>query len=199
MKSRPHFIAALVFGFCCSAPLSLSNALAQRSEPAGQIGTKEFTDPVYGYSLLLPAEWKPYPRGSSKGEPPVRLCLSTARKNTLIVSVSRLPRSVTNHSEFDRIAQSYVEPVVAAYLKSFAITKILAEEKEDQSDRKSMRFWQGTSGLHASVAPAILLSSHSIRYGSNLVVNIIYVSGNDSVEEVKSVDALMKSLSFGSR
>jgi len=104
---------------------------------------------------------------------------------------------VANHSEFERIAQSYVDPVVAAYLKSFEITKILGEQKEDQSDRQSMKFWQGTSALHASVSPAVVLSSHTIRYGSNLMVNIVYVSGNDSTAEVKSVDALMNSLSFG--
>src|SRR5215472_3293223 len=156
MISRRHAIAALVFGFSCSAPFSLSNALAQPFQPAGKAGTKEFTDPVY-----------------------------------------RLPRSVANHSEFERIAQSYVDPVVAAYLKSFEITKILGEQKEDQSDRQSMKFWQGTSALHASVSPAVVLSSHTIRYGSNLMVNIVYVSGNDSTAEVKSVDALMNSLSFG--
>ena len=97
----------------------------------------------------------------------------------MIISVYRLPQSVTNHSEFERIAQDYVDPLVAAYLKSFEITQILGEKKEDQSDRQHMRFWQGTSALHAPIAPAMILSSHTIRYGSNLMINIVYVSGND--------------------
>ena len=86
---------------------------------AGQAGTKEFTDSVYGYSLRLPSDWKPYPRRSSKGEPPLRLSLSTPSKNMLIVSVKRLPGPVANHSAFERIARTYVDPVVAAYLKAF--------------------------------------------------------------------------------
>src|SRR4051812_35665706 len=60
-----------------------------------------------------------------------------------------------------------------------------------------MRFWQGTSGLHESMAPTAVLSSHTIRYGSNLMVNIVYVSGNDSTQEVRSADALMNSASSG--
>jgi hypothetical protein len=196
MISRRHAIASLVIGFSCSITFSLSNALAQQFQAPGQTGTKEFRDPVYGYSLRLPSDWKPYPRSSSKGEPTLRLSLSTPRKNTLIVSVYRLPRSVSNNSEFERIAQNYVDPVVATYLKSFEITRILGEKKEDHSDQQSMRFWQGTSGLHASIAPAMVISSHAIRYGSNLMVNIVYVSGNDSIDEVRSVDTLMNSLSI---
>jgi hypothetical protein len=199
MITRRYAIAALILGASSSARLSRSNPAALQFQPAPQTGTKEFTDPVYGYSVRLPAAWKPYPRTSSEGEPPQRLSLSTPRKNTLIVSVYRLPRSVVNHSEFEQIAQSYVDPVVTAYLKSFEITRVLGEKKEDHSDRQNMRFWQGTSALHASIAPAKLLSLHTIRYGSDLMVNIVYVSGNDSIEEVRSVDAVMNSLSFTGR
>jgi len=196
MISRRGAIAALIFGASSSARSSGSNSKTQYFQLARQIGTKEFTDPVYGYSVRLPADWKPYPRTSSKGEPAVRLSLATPRKNTLLISVCRLPRSVRNHSEFEEIAKSYVDPVVAAYLKSFEITKILGDKKEDQSDRQSMRFWQGTSALHASIAPAMLISSHTVRYGSNLMVNVVYVSGDDSIDEIKAVDAVMSSLSF---
>jgi hypothetical protein len=62
-----------------------------------------------------------------------------------------------------------------------------------------MRLWQGTSALHASIAPAMLISLHAIRYGSDFMVNIVYVSGEDSKEEVVAVDAVMNSLSFPSR
>ena len=199
MTYRRHAIAALVSGLFSGGILSSSKVLSQQFQRARQRDTKDFTDPVYGYSVRPPADWKPYPRTSSKGEPLLRLSLSTPRKNTLILSIERLPRSVVNHSEFEQIAQSYVDPVVTAYLKSFEITRILSEKKEDQSDRQSMRFWQGTSALHASLAPAVVLSSHAIRYGSNLMVNIVYVSGDDSTEEARSVDAVMSSLSFTGR
>ncbi len=199
MLSRHYAITALVFVLCLGAQLSRSNPSPQNFQSVGQADTKGFTDPIYGYSLRLPAAWKPYPRTSSKAEAPVRLSLSTPEKNTLIVSVYRLPRSVNGHSEFERIARDYVQPIVDAYLKSFDITKILGEKKDDQSDRRSMRFWQGTSALHASIAPAVLISSHTIPYGSDLMVNIVYVSGNDSNEEVKALDAIMSSLSFPSR
>jgi len=70
MITRRYAIAALLFGASSSARLSRSNPAALQFQPAPQTGTKEFTDPVYGYSVRLPAAWKPYPRTSSGGEPP---------------------------------------------------------------------------------------------------------------------------------
>jgi hypothetical protein len=64
------------------------------------------------------------------------------------------------------------------------------------SDHRSMRFWQGTSGLHAGVVPAMLISLDAIVYGSNCMVNVVYASGRDPLEEVRAVDTIMKSLAF---
>jgi hypothetical protein len=154
---------------------------------------REFTDPIYGYSIRYPTASKPYLRTTSKAEPPARLTLCTLNKSMLIVSVYRLPQSVTSHSEFELIGRDHVESVVDAYLKSFNLTN-LGDKKEGHSDLRSMRFWQGTSA-----GIGILISLHAIRYGSDFMVNIVYVSGDRSKEEVVAVDAVMNSLSFPSR
>jgi hypothetical protein len=187
--------------FVLSSSLSSSANLAEPSTPHNQLAqptdTKEFADVAYGYSIRFPSAWKPYPR-ASKAEPPQRLCLFTPNKSTFIISVSQLPRSVTSHSEFEQIGHDYVDSVVNTYLKSFDIT-FLREQKGDHSDQQSMKFWQGTSGTHASLALAMLISLHAIRYGSHFMINILYVSGHNSKEEVIAVDAVMNSLSFTTR
>lgn len=159
--------------------------------------TRVFRDPVYGYSVSLPAGWKPYPRTASPGEPPNRLTLITPGKGILIVSVKRLPQPVTRHSEFEGIGQTHVNRVLDAYLKALNVTS-LGDQKDDKSDATSMRFWQGTSGLRAS-SPAMVLSLHAIPYGSAFMVNIVYVGSGNSKEEIRAVDALMSSLSFPKR
>jgi hypothetical protein len=159
--------------------------------------TKDFADPVYAYSIRLPVSWKPYSR-ASRGEPPQRLSLSTPNNNTFIVSVYRLPQTVTSLSEFETIGRDYVDPIVTAYRTSFDVTTFWGDKKENQSVPESMRFWQGTSGIDVYARPTMILSLHAIRYGSDLMVNVVYISGNDSTEEVAAVDAAMNSLSFAS-
>ena len=130
--------------------------------------------------------------------------LDTPNKGILIVSVYRLPHAVTRSSDFELIGNKYVDSVVNAYLKAFDITIPLGDKKENKSDAQSMRFWQGTSALHASFAPAMVLSLHAIKYGSDFMVNVVYINGSslDSIregpikQEVRAVDALMDSLSF---
>src|SRR5437868_6825119 len=99
MSCFRYSAAALVFSSSLSAQVSPSEAAAPRIQRAQLTDTNEFTDPIYGYSLNLPTTWKPYPRTSSEAEPPKRLSLSTPNKNTVIVSVYRLPRAITRHSE----------------------------------------------------------------------------------------------------
>jgi hypothetical protein len=190
MASLYRVIAVVIW----MSSLGISSGLAETS--AQESTTRAFTDPRYGYSLQIPAAWKPSDR-TLKTEALQRLMLDTPNKNTLIVSVYRLPRAVTRSSDFELIGNKYVDSVVSAYLKSFDITMPLGgEKKENKSDVQSMRFWQGTSALHASFAPAMVLSLHAIKYGSDVMVNVVYISGHDSRQEVRAVDALMDSLSF---
>jgi hypothetical protein len=159
--------------------------------------TKEFTDPAFAYSIRFRAAWQSHSRTSAE-EPLQRLSLSTPNSNIFIVSAYRLPQTVTSHSEFETIGRDYVDAIVNAYRKSFDLTSFMFDKKEDQSDRVSMRLWQGSSCIDVYSRPAMLLSLHAIRYGSDLMVNVVYVSGHDSLEEVRDVDAAMKSLSFAS-
>jgi hypothetical protein len=158
--------------------------------------TKKFTDTTYGYSVRLPIAWMAG-AGTSEAESSERLSMSTPNNNRFIISVYRLPQAVASQSEFEPIGQQHVDPVVSAYVDAFSIVTIMGEKKENKSDQVSMRFWQGTSGIDVYSRPAALLSLHAIRYGSDLMVNIVYLSYNTSLEEVREVDALMDSLSFG--
>jgi hypothetical protein len=178
--------------FIWMSSLGISPGLAETS--AQESTTLAFTDSRYGYSLRIPTVWKPSDR-TVKTEALQRLMLYTPNKNTLIVSVYRLPGAVTRSSDFELIGNTYVDSVVSAYLKAFDITMPVREKKVNKSDAQSMRFWQGTSALHV-VALAMVLSLHAIKYGSDVMVNIVYISGNNSRQEVRAVDALMDSLSF---
>jgi hypothetical protein len=155
----------------------------------------KFSEPTYGYSLSIPTAWKPYQR-AIVSEPPASLAVRTPNDNTLVVSVKLLPRPVTAKAEFEAIGRDFVDAVVKTYQDSFNITRILGIKKDNLSDDRSMRFWHGTSGLKDGVAPAMLLSLHAILYKSNCMVNVVYASPGDSLEEVRAVDAIMKSLTF---
>jgi hypothetical protein len=163
--------------------------------PAITTNVHEFSDPSYGYSLSIPTAWRPYQRALASG-PPARLSLCTPNNNTLLVSVQLLPRPVADEAEFESVGRDHVDALVKTYLNSFNIPIIFGSKKENHSDHRSMRFWQGTSGLYNGVAPAMLISLHAISYRSNCMVNVVYASGRDSLEEVRTVDAIMKSLTF---
>jgi hypothetical protein len=198
MASLNYVIAVVLCASSFLIPSGLAQTSAQPLRSGQASTTRPFADARYGYSLRLPADWKPYERTFTM-ESIQRLILSTPNKNTLIVSVYHLPRVVTKSSEFEQIGNGHVDAVVNAYLKAFDITTTLGEQKENKSDAESMRFWQGTSALLASAAPALVLSLHAIKYGSDVMVNVVYVSGQVSEQEVKAVDALMDSLSFATR
>jgi hypothetical protein len=157
--------------------------------------TQAFTDSTYGYSIQVPTEWKRHQR-TAPAEPPARLVLSTPTNSLLIVSIQRLPQSVTGPSEFESVGQNHVDPVVNAYRTSFGLTRVLGEQKDNQSDSSSLRFWQGTSAIHESMAPGMLISLHAISFGSDFLVNIVYASGTQSADELRAVDAMMRSLAF---
>jgi len=171
-----------------------SMAGAQNAGPPSRSPVPPFTDAQYGYSLRVPPTWKPY----TAQHPPQttgRLSLATPTKSSLLVSVSRLPRRITRTSDLAVVGASYVDPVVKAYFKLFDLVS-LADQKDDWSDAGSMRLWQGTSATHSGLPGAVLLSLHAIRYGSDTMINIVYVSGANSADEARQVDAAMKSLTF---
>jgi hypothetical protein len=193
-RSLRQGIAGFVLGLCIGIP----SGFAQLRGGAPTTNTQEFTDPTYGYSIRIPASWKSY-RRDAPGEPQQRLSLVTPNRNVLIVSVYRLPRPVKGQVDFEYVGSSHVDAIVKTYRSSHGLTEVVGEKKDNQSDSRSLRFWQGTSAFHESMAPAMLISLHTVSFGSDVMVNIVYVSGNDSTEEVKAVDALMNSLSFARR
>jgi hypothetical protein len=107
-----------------------------------------------------------------------------------------LPKAVRGRSEFETIGANQVDGIVEHFLDSFGIAPVLAEQKEDRSDAASLRFWQGTSAMRASVGPTAVLSLHAVRFGSNVLVSIFYVTSDNSVPDVRAVDAVMASLDF---
>ena len=195
MSSLRCAIAALALISSLSPSASLAEPHAPHFQRVQTTDTREFNDPIYGYSVRFPASWKPLSR-DSKSEPPSRLALYTPDKGILIISVHRLRRAVTVSAKFEQIGHDYVDPVVKVYLESLNITMILGSQKRDHSDDRSMRFWQGTSAVNA-----VLVSLHAIQYGSDFMVNIVYASGNkpNLKDEIRALDALMNSLSFTHR
>lgn len=175
--------------------VATSAADAQTAKPPSpQFLVPPFTDAQYGYSLRVPPSWKPY----SAQHPPQtngRLSVATPSKSSLFVSVSKLPRRITKGTDLAVVGETYVDPVVKAYFKLFDLVSI-ADQKDDWSDAGSMRLWQGTSATHSGIPGTMLLSLHAIRYGSDTMINVVYVSGSDSAAEVRQVDAAMKSLAF---
>jgi hypothetical protein len=169
-----------------------SITLAQTRLPSD--GLVPFTDTQYGYSIRIPRGWKPH----TAPHPPqtvARLGLVTPLQSSLLVSVSRLPRTITHTTDLATVGETFVEPVVNAYFKIFDL-KSVADSKADWSNADSMRLWQGTSATHSGIPGAVLLSMHAIRYESNTMINVVYVSGANSSAEAKQVDNTMKSLAF---
>ena len=171
-----------------------SMADAQTASPRSRLLPPPFTDAQYGYSLRVPPGWKPF-TGQQPPQTTARLSVVTPTKSSLLVSVSKLPRRITRATDLALVGNTYVDPVIKAYFKLFDLVSI-ADQKDDWSDPGSMRLWQGTSATHSGLPGAVLLSLHAIRYGSDTMINIVYVSGANSVEEVRQVDAAMKSLAF---
>lgn len=171
-----------------------SMARAQTASPPSRFLAPPFTDAQYGYSLRVPPAWKPF-AGQQPAQTTARLSVATPTKSSLLVSVTRLPRRITKATDLAVVGNTYVDPVLKAYFKLFDLVS-LADQKDDWSDADSMRLWQGTSATHAGIPGTMLLSLHAIRYGSDTMINIVYVSGSDSAAEVRQVDAAMKSLAF---
>jgi hypothetical protein len=167
---------------------------AQTARPSSPYLALPFTDAQYGYSLRVPPSWKPY-AGRQPAQTTARLSLGTPTNSSLLISVSRLPRRITRGTDLAVVGETYVDPIVNAYFKVFDLMSI-ADQKADWSDAGSMRLWQGTSATHSGIPGTVLLSLHAIRYGSDTMINIVYVSGANSALEVRQVDIAMKSLAF---
>ena len=181
---------AMAIGIASVAALPVLGAVVPENNSQSM---RQLTDSVYGYSLRVPTGWVPHQR-TADGEPLQRQCFLTPNQNLIIVSVSRLPQAVRHDSEFERVGNRHVDPVVAAYLRSLKLPKAMGQQKAKHSDVQSMRFWQGTSTLVGMV-----ISLHAIRYGSTVMVNVVYVAGRSVAEEVRAVDDVMASLSFADR
>src|SRR5262245_21447804 len=158
--------------------------------------TRMFTDPVYSYSVRVPSDWRINPEEIDKKRNQ-RLSLVTPQKNIFLVSIDRLPEAVTSQSEFETIGQSYLDPIIERYVKAVSLLEG-PRNTEDKSDQNSMRFWQGTSTLQAA-----LISLHAVPFGSDVMVNLVYVcyspQGQETLDEVKALDNVMASLSFDVR
>jgi hypothetical protein len=156
--------------------------------------TEEFADPLYGYSVQIPAAWTP--QRAASPDAGQRLWVSTPNNSVLMISVERLPRAIAGPADFEPVGQDYVDPIVERCRQSFGLTRVLGEQKRNDSDSRSLRFWQGTSVLDESMASAMFISLHAVPFGSDLMVNIFYATGGESVDEVRAVDALMSSLAL---
>ena len=169
-----------------------------QAELAAQAGpAQRFVDPIYHYSLEFPRTWKTEPPDAA-AERTRRVSLLTPHLDRVEVFVSVLPITVKRGASLQTIGEQYVNPVIERYRKGFRLLSGLSDTA-DHSDGASMRLWQGTSTLHESGAPAMLLSLHAIKYGSSTMVNVVYVSVHQSQEEVREVDRVMDSLAFDAR
>ena len=178
------------------ALLSASGALRADA----QSGTDPFTDDANGYSIRYPATWKREPIESAPG-PGVRLFLSTPNHNHMLVSIYPLPTRVARYSSalFDKIGHDHVDTVLSGYRQFLKLNQILREQPGDHSDDQSMIFWQGTSAIDTGMHAWALVSEHVIRYGSNMMINVIYLGSKDVEQEGANVDRVMSSLSFTTR
>lgn len=192
MSPLKLYAMALVAGTLLSIVVPVESFAQARGGPTG---TEEFIDAPYGYSVRIPRGWGPAHRASTADQLQ-RLGVSTPTGNRLFISVRHLGRAITRHAEFERIAHDHVDPVIKQYLTFFKSAQVLGDQKEDKSNADAMKFWQGTSFLNVSMQPGMLLSLHAVRYGSNVMVNVVYVSFTQSQEEVRAVDVLMNSLSL---
>jgi len=178
-----------------ASPPSTAAQPATETENVCPSDIEEFNDAAYGYSVQVPSSWTRL--ASTDSEPNERLSLATPLKSTVIVSIKQLERTVTKQSKFESIAEEEVDPIINAYRKTYQLTTIFGEDKQDRSDDASMRFWQGTSAMRGGIVPVALISQHAIKYGSATMINIVYVHGGEGAEEeIKTLDSFMNTLSF---
>jgi hypothetical protein len=154
--------------------------------------TQHFYDPVFGYTVRFPAAWHANQVGPS-ADKLLRLSLQTPNQGLIVLSVSRLPRRVTEGANFITVASDYVDPIVKSYLEWFKITSVLGSQKRDRSNATAMVFWQGTSALGG-----VMVSQHTIRFGTDFMVNIFYTSADKPQlkDELQAIESVMASLSF---
>ena len=185
-------LAALVTG--------AATAGAQPPRRPAEPLTQVFTDPSLGFTVNYPATWKPQPLETALG-PAVRLALTSPRRARLMVSLYPLPSRVQRYSgtTFERIGHDHVDEVTSIYKTLLKLKTTLREQPEDHSTDQAMVFWQGTSALDESMKDWMIVSQHVIRYGSDVMVNLIYVGSKATNGDGASMDAIMNSLAFPKR
>jgi hypothetical protein len=175
---------------------------AQDAQPA----TELFTDAANGYSIRYPATWKREPTASAPG-PGVALFLSTPHRNRMVVSLYPLTMPVTRYSSalYEKIGNDYVDTVVSIYRRLLRLATIKRVQAKDKSDDRSMIFWQGTSAFDDRLNDWALVSEHVIPYGSNVMINVIFI-GSEKISGINlaedfgaATDWVMDSLSFTAR
>jgi hypothetical protein len=179
---------------------SIGTAGAQVPRRAAEPLTQVFTDPSLGFTVKYPATWKPQPLETALG-PAVRLALASPRRGRLMVTIYPLPSRVQRYSgtTFERVAHDHVDTVVSIYKTLLKFKTILREQPEDHSTGDAMIFWQGTSALDASQKDWALVTQHVIPYGSDVMVNLIYVGSKDTSGDGAAMDAIMNSVAFPKR
>ena len=101
---------------------------------------RTFTDPDYAYSLRVPRAWRTNLADANAGRS-YHLSLVTPQQNRFFVTVLRLPIFVTRRTPVETVGQTYVDPMLQHYLKSFGLRSGI-RKTDDQSDAQSMRLWQ---------------------------------------------------------
>jgi hypothetical protein len=181
---------------------AIAPADAQDAQPA----TELFMDAANGYSIRYPATWKREPTASAPG-PGVALFLSTPYRNRMVVSIYPLTTRVTRYSSalYEKIGHDHVDTVVSIYRRLLTLTTIMRVQTENKSDDRSMIFWQGTSARDDRLNDWALVSEHVIPYGSNVMINVIFI-GSEKISGISlaedfgaATDWVMNSLSFTAR
>jgi hypothetical protein len=144
-----------------------------------------FSDATYGYSLRLPGDWEPV-TNLAAGKV-IRLSVVTPAHNRFIATIDALDQPVTRASKFETVGETYVDPIVMRLLRVFKLPDG-ARQTDDHSKPDSMRFWQGTSTIGETTGPAMLLSLHAIRFDSDVMVNLVYMSTHSSTVRLTSVE-----------
>lgn len=162
--------------------------------------TQIFTDERLGYSIHYPRTWKRAATASAPG-PAVRLFLVTPHRNRFIVSIYPLPAPLERYSKptLEQIGHDHVDTILSGYMGKLRFKKILRHQAEDHSDDRAMIFWQGTSALDDNMKGWAMVSTHVIRYGSNFIVNMVFLGETEVEKDGKSMDEVMGSISFGKR
>jgi hypothetical protein len=174
---------------------------AQDAQPT----TELFTDAANGYSIRYPVTWKREPTASAPG-PGVTLFVSTPSRNRMVVSIYPLAIPVTRYSPalYEKVGADHVDTVISFYRALLGLKTVMRHETKDYSDDRAMKFWQGTSAFDDRLNDWALVSEHVIPYGSNVMINIIFMgsvrlSGVNIEEDGKALDQVMSSLSLTAR